>query len=346
MPRPQSLARIARNRELTQPLRECFVFCFLLRILDLTGALFGFYVSYERLAWAYNCECVVGMARLSTQVTDVLSEDTVVTFVVKKLGEKLMTNGDRELPEWYTIGSPLLWKPAQKTFDRFSDKGLGDANLTNSALCASIHFIHCLTLSVEVNRKGQHAVAMCLIRQCVESLTVIEVALLREVDLREKLLRGWIDSSKTSGAIRKVLEKEIWPRYGAGLWTSDWPGYFSEFCKAVQPYAHYSPQLQAWQLAMVPDTVAVDEDGNYLQQSRVGLQTYDSAKATRITCLHCLLVWTLGRIYTANVDDSKLSEELTVLGKALADSEELCGGKVDWGQQFWGIEFDIPEVVE
>jgi len=246
-------------------------------------------------------------------------------------------------PEWFKRGNPLIWLVARATYDHFEGPSNLSSHHKHVALCASIHYIHCLNLSTEVNRKGQHAVAICLIRQCVEALNVIEIGMLRERAIGENLLRCWGSGAKTLGSIRKDLEAKVWPRYGTGLWGETWTSFFGEFCKAVQPYVHYSKELQSWQLQLLSGTARTDENGKYLLLGKVGLNTYEASKAIRVNMLHCLLSWVLGRIMIENIEIKELNSELEALGKALAGSEELCGGALNWPQQFWAHEFNRPE---
>ncbi len=43
---------------------------------------------------------------------------------------------------------------------------------------AMYHFAECLDVSINTNAEGQHAVALGLLRPCVESLTIVECALI------------------------------------------------------------------------------------------------------------------------------------------------------------------------
>jgi hypothetical protein len=242
-------------------------------------------------------------------------------------------------PEWFKQGNLLIWSVADTAY-KFLDESMHlSTDQKNAVFCGIIHYINCLKLSIETNKNGQHAVAICLIRQCVEALTVIELGFLHEYHISTTLIDSWINGSKTSGEIRKQLERDIWHRYGLGLWEESWSNYFGAFCKAIQPYAHYSRELQGWQMALVTNTVQGDQDGNYIFLAKVGLNTYEANKASRITLLHCLLSWTLGKIITENVDMPQLKALIINLQHALAASEELCKGKLDWYQQFWAHEF-------
>jgi len=89
-----------------------------------------------------------------------------------------------DYPEWFRLGNPLMWGIPKAVYDFVSSGTALSTNHENAVRCATIHFIHCLNLSVESNRKGQHAVAICLCRQCAEALTVMEIGLIPSLGKR------------------------------------------------------------------------------------------------------------------------------------------------------------------
>ncbi len=91
---------------------------------------------------------------------------------------------------------------------------------------------------------------------------------------------------------------------------------------------------------MAGDNAHKDRDGNYLFLARVGLETYEANKATRVTLLHVLLSYILGRIVVENNGvPGVMNGEVRALGKAIAASPELYQGKINRHQQFWAHEF-------
>jgi hypothetical protein len=198
--------------------------------------------------------------------------------------------------------------------------------------------------SIETNRKGRHAVAISLVRQCVESMTIVELGL-QDTAFRDPLLEGWANETKSQGALRKALERQIWPRYGSGLWNETWGKFFGEFARAVQPYAHYSQLLQGWQLvSALGSELRPSGDGNFHFIAQIGVNTYDGVKAARITLLHCLIAWAMGRILLANGGDSRIDpKQIGELGAELAKSELLGRGALEWHQEFWPHMFDEPK---
>jgi len=198
-------------------------------------------------------------------------------------------------------------------------------SLGELALC---HHAGCLETSGHANRRGKHSAAVCLIRQSVEALTIAEIAL-QSREFAERNLLGWKEGKKSHGELRKALEKEIWPHYGSGLWDEPWSEFYGNLARAIQPYAHYSSELQGWQF------VTVDYDGGRNFTATYGLETYDPLQATRVTLFHMLLTYMLGRILLAhgkNADVVARREEILGLGRALGSSKLLFQRGEWWTQ--------------
>jgi hypothetical protein len=92
--------------------------------------------------------------------------------------------------------------------------------------------------------------------------------------LAEPLLEAWKTGGKSQGELRSALERDIWPSYGTGLWDEPWAKFYGNFARAVQPYAHYTQELQGWQFV----TASVDHDGSAIEMT--GLETYDPLNRT------------------------------------------------------------------
>lgn len=126
-----------------------------------------------------------------------------------------------------------------------------------------------------------------------------------------------------------MLEEHAWPRYGAGLWDEPWSEFYSRLAKAVQPYAHCSPELLQWNLAAVTGL-----EGNRFVG---GVGLYDAVKASRLTLFHVLVCWTLGRILFTNQHlptGLVTFDDVRSLGSALVRSDLLIESK-DWSVQLW-----------
>jgi hypothetical protein len=199
------------------------------------------------------------------------------------------------------------------------------------ALC---HHAGCIEAAGYANRRGKHSAAMCLVRQSLEALTVAEIGLQKPA-FAAPLLKAWWTGKKSQGELRSALERDIWASYGTGLWDEPWAEFYGNFARAVQPYAHYTQELQGWQFV----TVSVGNDGTATEMT--GLEAYDPLKATRITFFHMLLTWMLGRILLTHGQSSDVLQrrgEIIRLGQALSSSK-LLFRRGEWWQQltpnFW-----------
>lgn len=168
-------------------------------------------------------------------------------------------------------------------------------------------------------------------------LTVVDLGL-SDADESDSLLGQWIDGAKSQGELREWLEQNLWSSRGAGLWTETWTEFFANLAKAVQPYAHYSSELMAWQ----PSIERVARQGEHaLLLTKIAVKNYDATRATRVTLLHAILTWALMRILAAHKVEGPISAEiLTELGRSLGGSEYLEVGLTDWSRQFWPWMWD------
>lgn len=183
-----------------------------------------------------------------------------------------------------------------------------------------------LSASMLANPAGQHSVAISLLRNCLEALTLVDLGLQRN-DYRLSRLGQWNRHERTAGDIRRDLERDVWPRYKQGLWEEPWSQLFGNLARALHPYAHYSPELMGWQMA----SVRMDNAGRGLV--RLGPSEYDPLKATRITLLHTLVLWTVGKLTVLNAGSHcpvSFVETLETLRGELGNSG-LLFREGDWG---------------
>jgi hypothetical protein len=236
--------------------------------------------------------------------------------------------------DWLHLGQAILGPLLQTASEGLRHYAVTDLHVAQIPSLALYHLGSCLDVSGTANEEGHHAVAISLTRQSIEALTIIELGFL-EPTYSEPLLSGWIHGQRSHGKLRRELEKTIWPGYGTGLWDETWAEYFSNLARAVQPYAHYSHELLQWQLTSI----------KHLDNQRfiavVGPGTIDPVKGLRVTLLHVLVTWTLGRILFENSPDIKglvRREHVAQLGQALARSELLVE-RADWWIQMWPHTF-------
>jgi len=111
-----------------------------------------------------------------------------------------------------------------------------------------------------------------------------------------------------------------------------------QFAAALQPYAHYSAHLAQWQVRLLPDAGQDLQEGDETTKIiAIAPRAYDAQKATRITLIHAIFTYTLGRIVLAARNDTELAQVVLKLGRALSKSRYLDGHATDWSQQFWAM---------
>jgi len=254
-------------------------------------------------------------------------------------------------PKWLLLSDEILWPVigmGLAVLDqrmRSSPTRLNQAEIPYTAL---LHFAHCLETSMKTNEEGKHSVAICLVRQCVEAITLIDIGL-QENAYADPLLMAWKAGKKSHGELRASLQKNIWHQYGSGLWDEPWSDFFKNLAQAVQPYAHYSEELRHWQFATIWNEDWVESQNTKppeaLQMTGL-LGAYDPLKASRITLLHCLLGWALARLLLANGESKDVAHrehKINELGSHLARSK-LLFHKQDWGIQLRGMMLFRPGV--
>jgi len=182
-----------------------------------------------------------------------------------------------------------------------------------------------------------HANALSLTRQCFEAIGIIELGICGHPDASSTLQR-WDKDELTQGKLRAWLEANVWPGYGTGLWQESWPSFMRQFAAALQPYAHYSAHLAQWQVRLLPDAGQDLQEGDETTKIiAIAPRAYDAQKATRITLIHAIFTYTLGRIVLAARNDTELAQVVLKLGRALSKSRYLDGHATDWSQQFWAM---------
>ena len=248
---------------------------------------------------------------------------------------------NRKSPEWFALTN----QATRQVMARIADATSGSAmalQVRQAPTLAHWFMLDSLLLANNANREGMHANALSLTRQCLESLTVVELGICGHRDAESVLLK-WEADQLAPGKLRAWLENHVWPRYGNGLWGEPWRTFMREFSGALQPYAHYSSRLAQWQMRLLRGAVGDDKSsGDVTAIIEMRPRGYDPQKATRITLFHALLTYVLGRIWLAreHASDPAFSELIGRFGAALGKSKYLDGHATDWGQQFWAVLWD------
>lgn len=245
----------------------------------------------------------------------------------------------RPTPEWFALTEEANPQVMRRIADAVSANAMMP-QVNATPMLAHWFLLDTMLLSHQANRDGMHANALSLTRQCVEAISIVELGICNHPDA-ESILLKWDSDQITPGNLRAWLQANVWPKYGAGLWTEPWFTFMREFAGAVQPYAHYGRNLAQWQLRLhrLYDTNAGDNDLTAIVEMRP--RAYDAQKATRITLFHALLSYTLGRIWlAANRHDQAFAELIGRMGTALGKSRYLDGHQTDWSQQFWAMVWE------
>lgn len=96
---------------------------------------------------------------------------------------------DEKKPEWLRLLDALAFPVQQQgIFALFQPDSL-NPDLAMAPYCAPLHFMGCRTTMSYADLEGLHSVSMCLLRQCVEALTLIDLGL-QAANYAEPLLTG------------------------------------------------------------------------------------------------------------------------------------------------------------
>lgn len=246
----------------------------------------------------------------------------------------------RSVPEWFKITDTATHEVMQRIASAVSANTMS-LQVRSSPMLAHWFILDTLLLANQANREGMHANALALTRQCIEAISVIEVGVCNHPDAEAMLLK-WEADRAAAGEMRKWLQANVWPSYGAGLWTEPWDVFMRELASAIQPYAHYGRNLAQWQLRLHGLIEKVDSPTDAIRAViEMRPRAYDAQKATRITMFHALLAYVLGRVWMAsNPGDGKFDALMGRLGATLGKSRYLDGHATDWSQQFWAMLWD------
>ena len=237
-------------------------------------------------------------------------------------------------PRWLEICQENLIPLLEHTTASLSERKDLDAHVRIAPLLASYHLHQGVLSSIEANEKGRHSVAMAMLRQCVEALTIVDVGL-QPPEFATDVLLSWLEDRLTQGQIRKKLEAERWPQYGCGLWQEAWAEYFVNLARAVQPYAHYSRALMGWQFS-VPATIPEPGPDEAMHvYAHIGSNAKDLLKGARVSLFVALVGWTVARLLEENgIFCPMRGEKLKEWGKSIGASDLLDGAASSWADVF------------
>jgi len=118
---------------------------------------------------------------------------------------------------------------------------VNDLQLQFTAHYAGKHCLESVVVSRLANEGGAHAVAVGLLRNAVESLTLVAISICNHPD-KIAVLQKWNEEKIAHGQLRQILERDVRPSTPLkGLWNQTWIEFWASLARAVQPYAHFSP---------------------------------------------------------------------------------------------------------
>jgi hypothetical protein len=240
----------------------------------------------------------------------------------------------RRLPEWFVISEESTPQVMQRVAQSVSNLRF-QLQVRSAPMLAHWFLLNTLLIANQANRKGMHANAIALTRQCVEALGIVELGLCGHSEAETTLIK-WESDKLNPGNLRAWLQANVWPQYGSGMWTEPWSTFMREFASALQPYAHYGPMLAQWQERFHGAYETHGSTPAWEGLIELSPRAYDPQKATRITLFHAILSFVLGRIWVAaNPRDQEFASLINRLRAALAKSRYLDGHQTNWSQQFW-----------
>jgi len=156
---------------------------------------------------------------------------------------------------------------------------LADLQLQFIPHYAGKHCLESVRLSRLANEGGAHAVAVGLLRDAVETLSLVALAISRDAD-KLRFLRQWNEDRLSAGELRKRLDATVWPSVTvAGLWG--------------QPYAHFSPLRMRWHhhIQIV--------DGEWRLWINHPGGDFELYRAARIVAFQLLVFWAFAELISA-----------------------------------------------
>lgn len=158
---------------------------------------------------------------------------------------------------------------------------------------AGKHCLESVRLSRLANEGGAHAVSVGLLRDAVETLSLVAVGICHHPE-KMAVLNKWNEEKLSAGEIRRYLEAKVWPTVAiSGLWGESWSSFWASLASSVQPYAHFSPLRMRWHqhVQIINGTwhIWVNHPGG----------DFDLYRGARISAFQLLVFWAFAEIVCA-----------------------------------------------
>jgi hypothetical protein len=196
---------------------------------------------------------------------------------------------------------------------------------------AGKHCLESVRLSRLANEGGAHAVAVGLLRDAVETLSLVAVSICQHPD-KMSILKKWDDDKLSAGEVRKYLEASVWPTVSiSGLWGESWSSFWASFASSVQPYAHFSPLRMRWhQYAQIVN-------GKWRVWINHPEGDFELYRGARISAFQLLVFWAFAEIVC--VFDAVPVDQLSRLALLARDAREwLSKNEVFFQGEKWEVQ--------
>jgi len=205
---------------------------------------------------------------------------------------------------------------------------------------AGKHCLESVRLSRLANEGGAHAVAVGLLRDAVEALSVVSLGISRDPE-KTKLLTQWNDEKLSAGDLRRYLEGRVWPDVACtGLWREPWHLFWGSLARAVQPYAHFSPLRMRWH----QHVELIDGKWHFWINHPSG--DFEIYRAARISAFQLLIFWAFAEIVcalgTAPRDQLLRLEELAHEARRWLSTNEVFFNGESWEVQLIPFVYPTP----
>ncbi len=244
------------------------------------------------------------------------------------------------------VGDPNYWQETHEPLNQELDKvvrgpwadrpPVEDVQLQLVPHYAGKHCLQSIRLSRLGNEGGAHAVALGLLRDAVEALSVVSLAISNH-PRKIRLLSAWEEEKLTQGKLRQHLEADVWPGVtSTGLWGEPWADFWKNLAGAVQPYAHFSPLRMRWH-QHIADCWQTDGKVKAIFCVNHPSGDFDLYRAARIVAFQLVLFWAFAEIILAF--KSAPAVHLETL-RTLADEARpwLCANEVFFKDEKWEVQ--------
>jgi hypothetical protein len=252
----------------------------------------------------------------------------------ERLPECLMSEPSQAPPpKWVSQASTVFDALKQFTFSDFQNTPVSDRESDLDSISAGFHFETCIRVTIEVAEKGFLSVAIGLLRQALEAITLVDAGFQPDTSACT-LLADW-RKDDSHGLLRKALEGSAWGRYGEGLWGESWADFFRQLAGSLQTYAHCSRGTLEWNHWVVMHKVPgiIPQVGD-VAHVLVSASSPDDLKKARISIIVALLIFVWGRVVTSNrAGPSELVAAVEQLREKLSTSKLLVGADGGWSSR-------------